>query len=101
MFFLFSGLCVRSAFQATVATAVAVRALEASQHTVYCCDDISTNNLGTYLDGSLQLPITSSGDPLDHLYEYLCALDHARYHGPESEWVGPLNRVRDEGGGGG
>jgi hypothetical protein len=76
-----------------------VRALETSQHPVYCCDDISTNNLGTYLDGSLQLPITSSGDPLDHLYEYLCALDHARYHGPESEWVGPLNRVGDEGSG--
>lgn len=54
---------------------------------------------GICSDGPLQLPITSLGDSLNHLYEHLCALNHARIHGPESEWVGSPS-INSGGGGG-
>ncbi|OKP01378.1 hypothetical protein PENSUB_7368 [Penicillium subrubescens] len=40
----------------------------------------------------VQLSVTALGDPAHHLYEHLCALDYAGYHGPEPEWVRLLLR---------
>lgn len=45
-------------------------------------------NKETHLVGPFQLPITAAGDTPDHLHEHICALDHARNHGPQPERVG-------------
>ncbi|KAJ5297926.1 hypothetical protein N7508_008175 [Penicillium antarcticum] len=44
--------------------------------------------LHTGHDGPFQLSIAAAGNFAHNLHEQLCALDHARNYGPESEWVG-------------
>ncbi|KAJ5113010.1 S-adenosylmethionine-dependent methyltransferase [Penicillium angulare] len=62
-------------------------AIRQLQHTVYnwqIAKDVIANR-STYLDGTVQPPVSCFGDLVAYLHEHLCALYHARDHGSQPE----------------